>query len=49
MGSLAVQAASNRDPALMMGVTVIIAIGVLLSSLAADIAYAAVDPRIRYD
>ena len=49
MGSLAVQAASNRDPALMMGVTVVIAIGVLVSSLLADVAYAAVDPRIRYD
>jgi peptide/nickel transport system permease protein len=49
MGSLAVQAASNRDPALMMGVTVVIAIGVLVSSLVADVTYAAVDPRIRYD
>jgi peptide/nickel transport system permease protein len=49
MGSLAVQAASNRDPALMMGVTVVIAVGVLVSSLVADVAYGAVDPRIRYD
>ena len=49
MGSLAVQAASNRDPALMMGVMMVVAIGVLISSLAADVAYAAVDPRVRYD
>ena len=49
MGSLAVQAASNRDPALMMGVMMVVAVGVLLSSLLADVSYAVVDPRVRYD
>ena len=49
MGSLAVQAASNRDPALMMGVMMVVATGVLFSSLLADVTYAVVDPRVRYD
>ena len=49
MGSLAVQAASNRDPALMMGVMMVVAAGVLISSLLADVTYAVVDPRVRYD
>jgi peptide/nickel transport system permease protein len=32
-----------------MGITVLSAVMILLSNLLADIAYAAVDPRIRYD
>jgi peptide/nickel transport system permease protein len=47
MGQLAVTAADRRDPALMMGVMMLVAVGVLVSSLLADIAYATVDPRVR--
>ena len=48
MGTLAVRAASDRDPASLMGVVLVVGIGVLLSNLLADIAYAVADPRIRY-
>jgi peptide/nickel transport system permease protein len=47
MGSLAVRAANDRDPAILMGVLLIVSITVLISSLIADIAYAAADPRVR--
>lgn len=49
MGRLAVRAASDRDPALMMGIILIVSIAVLLSNLLADVGYAVADPRIRYD
>jgi peptide/nickel transport system permease protein len=49
MGSLAVRAAQDRDPALMMGVILVVAIGVLAANLATDLAYAVVDPRVRLD
>jgi peptide/nickel transport system permease protein len=49
MGLLSVRAAQDRDPALMMGVVIVIGTGVLLSNLLADIAYALVDPRVRFD
>jgi peptide/nickel transport system permease protein len=48
MGSMAVRAAADRDPSLLMGVVLVVGIGVLLSNLLTDLAYAAVDPRIRY-
>jgi peptide/nickel transport system permease protein len=49
MGRLAVRAASDRDPALMMGIILIVSIAVLLSNLLADVGYAVADPRIRYE
>jgi peptide/nickel transport system permease protein len=49
MGQLAVQAAANQDPSLMMAIVLIVAVAVLLSNLIADVAYTAVDPRIRLD
>jgi peptide/nickel transport system permease protein len=49
MGQLAVQAAANQDPSLMMAVVLIAAIAVLISNLIADVAYTMVDPRIRLD
>lgn len=48
MGTLAVRAASDRDPASLMGVVLVVGVGVLLSNLLADITYAVADPRIRY-
>ena len=47
MGQLAVKAAEGRDPALMMGVILVIAIGVLLANILTDVAYAIADPRVR--
>ena len=47
MGQLAVYAASGRDPALMMGVILVIASGVLISNLIVDILYGVTDPRVR--
>jgi peptide/nickel transport system permease protein len=49
MGQLAVRAASDRDPALMMGVILIVSVAVLFSNLLADVAYGVADPRIRYE
>ncbi len=47
MGQLAVKAASSRDPALMMGVILVVATGVLATNLVVDVLYGVVDPRIR--
>lgn len=48
MGRLAVGAVFQRDYPIIMGTTLITAILVLLGNLIADILYAVVDPRIRY-
>ena len=48
LGQLSVHAANDRDPALLMGVILIVGAAVLLSSILADFAYSVVDPRIRY-
>lgn len=47
MGQLAVKAAAGRDPSLMMGVILVIAVGVLLANILTDVAYAYADPRVR--
>jgi len=47
MGQLAVKAAAGRDPSLMMGVILVIAVGVLLANILTDLAYAYADPRVR--
>jgi peptide/nickel transport system permease protein len=47
MGQLAVRAASDRDPALMMGVVLVIGSAVLAVNILIDVLYARVDPRIR--
>ncbi len=49
MGYVTLQAAQQRDYNVIMATTMIIAIMVLLGNLLADIIYAMVDPRIRYD
>lgn len=49
LGQLLVESIINRDYPIMMGVTMILATFVLLGNLLADILYAIVDPRIRYD
>jgi len=49
MGTLNIWAVMNQDYTLLMGLNMIAAILVLLANQLADIAYAMVDPRIRYD
>lgn len=49
MGQLFWQSAVNRDYATLLGMTMMTALLVVLGNLAADVGYALVDPRIRYD
>jgi peptide/nickel transport system permease protein len=49
MGSLFITAVTQRDYPIIMGLALMTSIVVLLSNLITDIAYAFVDPRIRYD
>ena len=47
MGRLAVEAAFTRDYPLVMGITVVIAVFVVVCNLLADLVYGLLDPRIR--
>ncbi len=49
MGRLAVQAATNRDYTLVMGVTVLVGSIVILCNLLTDFIYSVLDPRIQHD
>lgn len=49
LGTLAIQAATFRDYPVFMATSLVVAVAVLLSNLLADLAYALVDPRIRFD
>ena len=49
MGSLMFSAISSRDYNVIMGVTVVIALAVLDTSLLLDLVYGLVDPRVRYE
>lgn len=49
MGSLMVRAAFARDYPTIMGITLVISLVVILTTLVVDIVYVYVDPRIRYD
>lgn len=48
LGNYFIQAAVNRDEPLILGIVAFIAITLLLMNLLVDIAYAYIDPRIRY-
>ena len=48
VGLLAVKAAQDSDYTMIMGITVLVASLTLLGNLLADVAYAILDPRIRY-
>lgn len=48
LGSYFIQAALNRDEPLIIGVVAFVAIVLLMMNLLVDIAYAYLDPRIRY-
>ena len=47
IGRLGIEAALARDYPLIMGITLLVSIGVLLASLLVDLAYVALDPRVR--
>ena len=49
IGRLNYEAVTNRDYSLIMGLVMIFAIVTLLSNLIADIMYAVVDPRVKYE
>lgn len=49
VGLLFWNAAQNQDYPVLLGVTLIGAIGTVVGSLAADLSYAILDPRVRYD
>jgi peptide/nickel transport system permease protein len=48
LGSLAANAASSRDYPLVMGAALLAAGLVVTASLLTDLAYALLDPRVRY-
>src|SRR5262249_15681841 len=48
VGYLSIVAAANRDFPLLQGIVVIVSTIFVLINLAIDVAYAAIDPRIRY-
>ncbi len=48
IGLLSIQAIQQRDYAVLMGLTLVVAALVLFSNLLADVLYAVADPRIRY-
>lgn len=49
LGQLMVDSTTVRDYPTLLGLSVVIAIMVLVANLCADVAYAVIDPRIRYD
>jgi peptide/nickel transport system permease protein len=49
MGLLLFQAATSHDFPILLGCTLVVGVATVVGSLAADIAYAILDPRVRYD
>ena len=49
MGRFVVLSTFNRDYPSIMAVTMVVAVMVVISNLATDLAYGYLDPRIRYD
>jgi peptide/nickel transport system permease protein len=48
MGYLFYQSANSQDYPVLLGFTVVVAVATVVGSLLADIAYAVLDPRVRY-
>ncbi|HTT50179.1 MAG TPA: ABC transporter permease [Streptosporangiaceae bacterium] len=48
MGYLFYQAALNSDYPILLGITIVVAVATVVGSLLADVAYAVLDPRVRY-
>jgi len=49
LGAYLIDAANNRDHFLILGLTAFGALGLMFANLLVDVAYAWIDPRIRYD
>src|ERR1044071_4382313 len=49
LGAYFIDAANNRDHFLILGLTAFGAIALMFANLVVDVAYALIDPRIRYD
>ena len=49
VGKLSVEAVNNRNYPLLIGINAMLTLATLFATLIADILYAAVDPRIKYD
>jgi peptide/nickel transport system permease protein len=49
LGRLFLEGVGQRDYPLIMGMTLVLAIMILIANLVTDVVYAIVDPRIRYD
>ena len=47
-GRLYLQQAQKQDYPTLLGITVLVALATVIGSLLADIAYAVLDPRVRY-
>jgi peptide/nickel transport system permease protein len=45
---LFIQSAESNDFSVLLGLTLVAAVGVIVGNLVADIGYAVLDPRIRY-
>jgi peptide/nickel transport system permease protein len=48
VGLLFIQSAESNDFSVLLGLTLVAAVGVIAGNLVADIGYAVLDPRIRY-
>jgi oligopeptide transport system permease protein len=49
LGQFFLQSATNRDYTLTLGITFFVAVVLILMNLLVDVAYAFIDPRIKYD
>ncbi|HET8675029.1 MAG TPA: ABC transporter permease subunit [Blastocatellia bacterium] len=49
LGRYFIDAANNRDHFLLLGITAFVAVSLMIFNLLVDIAYAWIDPRIRYE
>lgn len=48
MGSMLIDSVNGRDYPMIMGISLVVAVAVLLANLLADLTYALADPRIRF-
>ena len=49
MGKFFVTSVTNRDYPIVLGTTLIYSVGLVIANIGVDVAYAWLDPRIRYD
>jgi peptide/nickel transport system permease protein len=49
IGPALLEAINNRDVFVIEGIVLVLAVGVVLANLAADVLYAILDPRVRYE